>query len=196
MLFYDSGVKVKKLEVVNPTQVRVTLDIAKDCWLGEHIVAMRTRSGVSDYRSFFVGALPGVDETEPNNDFDKPQQINENVCVAGALQNEDADYYRIHAKKGQRLSVEIEGIRLGQAYFDPFVSILDKNRFELASVDDTVLAKQDGSSLWSYLRTANTQFLSARHRIAALTTATIACTLATSRAQLWPIRPAANAANN
>ncbi len=104
---------------------------------------MRTRSGVSDYRSFFVGALPNVDETEPNNDFDKPQQINQNVCVAGTLQNEDADYYRVHAKKGQRLSVEIEGIRLGQAYFDPFVSILDKNRFELASVDDTVLAKQD-----------------------------------------------------
>ena len=59
------------------------------------------------------------------------------------LQNEDADYYRIHAKKGERLSVEVEGIRLGQAYFDPFVAILDKNRFELASVDDTALAKQD-----------------------------------------------------
>ena len=66
-----------------------------------------------------------------------------NVCVAGTLQNEDADYYRIHAKKGERLSVEVEGIRLGQAYFDPFVSVLDKNRFELASVDDTALAKQD-----------------------------------------------------
>ena len=143
VLFYDSGAKVKKLEVVNPQNVRVTIDVAKDCRLGEHMAAVRTRSGISDYRSFFVGALPAVDEKEPNNDFDKPQSIDQNVCVAGTLQNEDADYYRIHANKGQRLSVEIEGIRLGQAYFDPFVSILDKNRFELASVDDTVLAKQD-----------------------------------------------------
>ena len=143
ILFYNGGVKVKKLEAVDPQNVRVTMEVAKDCRLGEHIAAVRTKSGVSDYRSFFVGALPGLDEKEPNNDFDKPQSITPNVCVAGTLQNEDADYFRIQAKKGERVSVEVEGIRLGQAYFDPFVSVLDKNRFELASVDDTALAKQD-----------------------------------------------------
>jgi hypothetical protein len=143
ILFYDSGFKIKKLEVVDPQNVKVTIDVAKDCRLGEHMATVRTKSGLSDYRSFFVGALPAVDEKEPNNDFDKPQRINMNVCVAGTLQNEDADYYRVHAKKGERLSAEIEGIRLGQAYFDPFLSILDINRFELASVDDTALGKQD-----------------------------------------------------
>jgi hypothetical protein len=143
VLFYDAGVKMKKLDVVDPQNVRVTVEVAKDCRLGEHIAAVRTKSGVSDYRSLFVGALPSLDEKEPNNDFDKPQPIRANICVAGTLQNEDADYFRIHAKKGERISVEVEGIRLGQAYFDPFVSILDKNRFELASVDDTALAKQD-----------------------------------------------------
>jgi hypothetical protein len=143
ILFYDPSVKVKKLEVVNPQNVRATIDVAKDCRLGEHMATVRTKSGISDYRSFFVGALPAIDEKEPNNDFDKPQLIKPNVCIAGTLQNEDADYYRIHAKKGERLSIELEGIRLGQAYFDPFFSILDKNRFELASVDDTILAKQD-----------------------------------------------------
>lgn len=143
VLFYDPGVTVLKVEPLNDTNVRVKIKVAADCRLGEHMATVRTRSGLSDYRSIFVGELPNVDEKEPNNEFDKPQNIPMNVCVAGTLQNEDADYYRVHAKKGERLSVEIEGIRLGQAYFDPFVSILDKNRFELASVDDTVLAKQD-----------------------------------------------------
>ena len=143
ILFYDTGVKVKKLEVIDPQNVRAMIEVAKDCRLGEHMATVRTKSGVSDYRSFFVGALPAVDEKEPNNEFEKPQTIEQNVCVAGTLQNEDADYYRIRAKKGLRLSVEVEGIRLGQAYFDPFVAILDKNRFELASVDDTALSKQD-----------------------------------------------------
>jgi hypothetical protein len=143
VLFYDPGVTVKKLEVVDPQNVKVTIDVAKDCRLGEHLATLRTATGLSDYRSFFVGALPGVDEKEPNNGFDQPQPIEQNVCVAGTLQNEDADYYRIHAKKGERLNVEVEGIRLGQAYFDPFVAVLDKNRFELASVDDTILARQD-----------------------------------------------------
>lgn len=143
VLLYDSGVAVKKVEVVDPQNVRVTLEVAADCRLGEHLAQLRTRSGISDYRSFFVGALPSVEEKEPNSSFDEPQSIEPNVCVAGVLQNEDADYYRVRCIKGQRLSVEVEGIRLGQAYFDPYLAILDKNRFELAAVDDTVLAKQD-----------------------------------------------------
>jgi hypothetical protein len=144
VLLYGAGITVKKVEVIDPQNVRVTVDVSANCRLGEHIAQLRTKSGISDYRSFFVGALPVADEKEPNNLFEQPQPIDLNVCVAGVLQNEDADYYRIQAKKGQRISVEVEGIRLGQAYFDPYLAILDKNRFELATVDDTVLAKQDG----------------------------------------------------
>ena len=70
ILFYDGGVKVKKLEAVDPQNVKATVEVTKDCRLGEHIAAVRTKSGISDYRSFFVGALPKLDEKEPNNDFD------------------------------------------------------------------------------------------------------------------------------
>ncbi len=143
LMFYEPGITAKKVEVVDPQNVKVTIEVAPDCRLGEHTLQLRTRSGVSDYRSLFVGSLPGVDEKEPNNSFDQPQPIELNVCVAGVLQNEDADYYRIKAKKDQRLSVEVEGMRLGQAFFDPFIAILDKNRFELGAVDDTVSARQD-----------------------------------------------------
>jgi hypothetical protein len=143
VLLYSDGVTVKKIEVVDPQNVRVTVEVAADCRLGEHLAQLRTRSGISDYRSFFVGALPQLEEKESNSSFNEPQPIEANVCVTGVLQNEDADYYRIRAAKGHRLSVEVEGIRLGQAFFDPFLAILDKNRFELTSVDDTVLAKQD-----------------------------------------------------
>jgi hypothetical protein len=142
-LLYQDGVTVKKLEPVDAKNVRLTVEVAPDCRLGEHIIQLRTRSGISDYRPFFVGALPSLDEKEPNSSFDEPQPVDMNVCVAGVLQNEDADYFQFHATKGQRISVEVEGIRLGQAFFDPFLAILDENRFELASVDDTVLAKQD-----------------------------------------------------
>lgn len=144
VLFYDPGVTVNKIENVDPQNVRVTVSVADDCRLGEHLAQLRTRTGISDYRSFFVGALPAVEEQEPNSEFDSPQRIEKNVTVAGVLQNEDADYYRIRCKKGERISVEVEGIRLGQAFFDPFLSIADSKRFELSSCDDTALAKQDG----------------------------------------------------
>lgn len=144
VLVYDSGATVKKVESVDAQNVRVTIDVAPDCPLGEHLAQLRTRTGISDFRSFSVGTLPSVDEKEPNNSADQPQPLELNVCVAGTLQLEDSDCYRVSAKKGERLSVEIEGIRLGQAFFDPILTVLDKNRVELAVVDDTVTGKQDG----------------------------------------------------
>ncbi|MFK7850265.1 MAG: PPC domain-containing protein [Akkermansiaceae bacterium] len=65
------------------------------------------------------------------------------MTIAGIFQNEDVDYYAIEAKKGERLTVEIEGMRLGNAFFDPYVAILNKDRFELVTSDDTALLLQD-----------------------------------------------------
>ncbi len=97
-------------------------------------------------RTFSVGVLPETDEKEPNNDFEAPQSIPINVVVNGVAQNEDVDYYVIEAKKGERISAEVEGIRLGITLFDPYVAIMDNKRFELASSDDTALVWQDASA--------------------------------------------------
>jgi len=59
---YYPGVTIKKLEVVNDAQVKVTFAIAPDCRLGEHVFRLRTASGISDARTFWVGALPSVEE--------------------------------------------------------------------------------------------------------------------------------------
>ena len=59
------------------------------------------------------------------------------MTVAGCVKNEDVDFYAVDLKKGQRLTVEVEGMRLGTTLFDPYIAILDTNRFELAAVDDT-----------------------------------------------------------
>ena len=57
--------------------------------------------------------------------------------------NEDVDYFAVEAKKGQRLSAEVEGLRLGETFFDPYLAIMDTNRFVLAAADDTPLLRQD-----------------------------------------------------
>ena len=80
-----------------------------DCRLGEHAFRVRTATGICELRTFWVGALPVVDEKEPNSDFDKPQPIALNVTVHGVVENEDVDYFVVECKKGQRLSVEVEG---------------------------------------------------------------------------------------
>lgn len=117
--------------------------ISPDCPFGEHAIRVRTATGMSTMRTLWVGPYPQVDEVEPNSDFDAPQKVDMNVTVAGVIENEDVDHYLVEAKKGQRLSVEIEGIRLGEKMFDPYVAILDAGRFELSASDDTALLLQD-----------------------------------------------------
>src|SRR5262249_39683743 len=108
VLFYSPGFSVAKLEGVNDAQVKATVKIAPDGPPGEHALRLRTKSGVSELRTFWVGALPAVKEKEPNSDFASPQKIPLNVTVEGVVDNEDVDYYAVELKKGQRLAVEIE----------------------------------------------------------------------------------------
>jgi hypothetical protein len=140
---YYPGISVGKLEVVNDATVKVTVKIAPDCRLGEHCFRLRCNSGISEMRTFWVGALPCIDEKEPNNDFAAPQKIPLNCTVHGIADNEDVDYYAVEVKKGQRLSAEIEGMRLGGTLFDPYIAIFDSKRFELATCDDAALLGQD-----------------------------------------------------
>ncbi len=143
ILFYDpAGFEVKKLEPV-AGNVKVTVNVKPTCRLGEHVAQVRTKSGVSEFKTFWVGPFGPTAEKEPNSDFAAPQAIPLNTTVVGSIGNEDVDYYVVEAKKGQRISAEIEAIRLGTALFDAYVAILNSKRFELSSADDSPLIFQD-----------------------------------------------------
>ncbi len=144
LIFYSPGISLKSVEKVEKGKVQATLTVAPDVPLGNHMLRIRTKTGISKLRQIFVGPYPNVAEVEPNNDFDAPQPLTFNQTVEGTVTSEDVDYFKISAKKGQRISLEIEGMRLGYIAFDPFVGLMNKERFELASSDDTVLHRQDG----------------------------------------------------
>lgn len=143
ILLYSPGITVTKLEVVKPDQVKVHIQIAKEAAIGEHQLRVRAASGISELRTFYVGPFPIIESKKPNNDFAQPQKIDLNVTVAGVIENEQVNYFAVEGKKGQRITAEVHGMRLGAVLFDPYVAILDTKRFELAVSDDTALAMQD-----------------------------------------------------
>lgn len=144
VLFYEPGIAVTKLEAVNTNTVKATLKVAADCQLGAHRLRIRTATGISDLRHVMVGNLPSVAEVEPNSDFATPQAVPMNSTVMGVADNEDVDYFVVEAKKGDRITAEVEAIRLGISLFDVYVAILNSARFELAASDDNALIWQDG----------------------------------------------------
>ncbi|MHB8900520.1 MAG: pre-peptidase C-terminal domain-containing protein [Thermoguttaceae bacterium] len=145
LLLNEPGIEVKDLKPVKDNQVQLRLALAADCPLGPHGIRLRTATGISNLLTFSVGALPEVAEVEPNGDFAAPQAIALDNTVNGVIENEDVDYFVVEAKKGERISVEVEGLRLGETFFDPCVAILAPNRFVLAAADDTPQVRQDAA---------------------------------------------------
>ena len=143
LLFYSPGIEVVELKAESDTVVQAKLRVLPSCRLGIHAVRLRAATGISNLRTFTVGPLPEVAEQEPNSDFESPQTVPLGCTVSGIVQNEDVDYYVVEAKKGERITAELEGIRLGYTFFDPYLAILNADRFELARSDDEALLRQD-----------------------------------------------------
>jgi len=143
LMFYSPGFKVAELKAEKDNLVKAKVAIAPECRIGIHAVRLRTATGVSNLRTFTIGALPDVPEKEPNTDFAAPQSVPSGSTVSGVIQSEDVDHFAVEAKKGERIVAELEGIRLGYTFFDPYLAILNSERFELARSDDAALLRQD-----------------------------------------------------
>ena len=156
LLLYHPGITVKSLtKGKDPKRAHALLVISPDCPLGEHPVRLRCQSGITYMRTFWVGQFPTVMEKyetikdrrrDLNDTFATPQKVDLNVTIQGVADKEDADYYQVQCQKGQRLSIEVEAMRLGRVMFDPYIAILDRNRFELAVNDDSPLLKRDATA--------------------------------------------------
>jgi hypothetical protein len=140
---YSPGIEVRSITVVDDKHVTAKIFIQPDAPLGEHNMRLRTTGGVSYLRSFYVGQFPTVNEIEPNNKPEQAQRIELNTTVQGVVTYEDVDYYVCSLKKGQRLSAEVEAMRLGRIMFDASLAIVDSKGFEIASCDDCPLLRND-----------------------------------------------------
>jgi len=135
---------VRAITPVDDNTIKATIFVPDDYPLGEQLLQIRCKSGISDFRSVRIGALPVADEKEPNGSLQEAQALDLNVTIQGVVENEDVDLYAVKLAKGQRLGVDVEALRLGSYLFDPAVSILDAKRFEVATADDSPVAQQDG----------------------------------------------------
>lgn len=143
IVLYDPGIAISEITKSEAEAVVAKLAIAPDAPLGEHSLRVRTADGLTELRSFWVGQFPTVLEAEPNETFDTAQRVELNTTIQGVARNEDDDYYVCTLKKGDRLSVEVEAMRLGRVFFDAYVAIVGPNQFELASCDDAPLLRND-----------------------------------------------------
>ena len=165
ILFYSPGIAVTGLEAAD-NAVKTKLAIAADCRLGQHAMRVRTASGTSELRTFYVGASARDQRSGTEHRFCPAAEDRRSTRRSTASSRTKMSIFSvIEAKKGERITAEIEGIRLGYSFFDPYVAILDKQRFELATFGRcgrwcgkmacaAVVAPEDGSYVIQVRETA------------------------------------------
>ena len=156
ILFYDEGIKgVAITPGAKPDEeVKARFVIAPDAAVGEHVLRVRTPTGLSEAVTFWVSKFPTVMETETkpgdNDTLAKAQPVPLNCTVEGQIlqgPDMDKDYYWTRFNAGERISVEVESVRLGTLHYggenDLAVRVLDDQGKELGRNDDSALFVQD-----------------------------------------------------
>jgi len=144
LLHGEDGIVVKAIEPIDANSFKAIIHVPEACPAGEQLMQVRTRSGITEYRSLWIGSLPIVDEKEPNSAPGEPQMVSLGTTVHGIVESEDLDHFGVELTEGARLSVEVEGLRLGSHRFDPYLAIFDPAGKEIAAVDDSPTVMQDG----------------------------------------------------
>jgi hypothetical protein len=119
------------------------VELKADAAIGTYPVRVQTPDGLSNILLFTVGAFPEVTEEESkpesrehsNDSIETAERMDPPVTVNGTLNGPDRDYYRIHARQGERLVLEVEARRAGSA-IDPVLRIVDASGKQVARSED------------------------------------------------------------
>ncbi|HEY2157108.1 MAG TPA: pre-peptidase C-terminal domain-containing protein, partial [Isosphaeraceae bacterium] len=143
VVFYGTGLECSKLVAASENEVRATLRASADCPIGPHPFRVRTPGGLSELKVVHVSPLPVVAEVETNDAPRSAQAIAPNTTVAGVIDSGDVDVFAVALRKGDRLSAEVQAVRLGGEMTDAILTILGPRGEALATADDGPITRQD-----------------------------------------------------
>jgi hypothetical protein len=143
LLFYGTGLTCLKLEAQSDNELRATLDASAGCRLGTHPFRVRTPGGLSELKVVHVTRFPVVAEVEPNDDRKGAQAVPLNTTIAGVIDSGDVDSVSVTLEKGQRLSAEVQAVRLGGEMTDTQLAVFGPDGRPVALADDTPATRQD-----------------------------------------------------
>jgi Bacterial pre-peptidase C-terminal domain len=143
LLWYEPGLDCREIKAISDNEVRLTLLASSECRLGAHAFRVCTPGGLSGLKVVNVGRFSVTGEVEPNDDIKSARNIPLNTTVAGVVDSGDVDIVTVALKRNQRLSAEVQAIRLGGEMTDTVLTVFGPDGKVLATVDDTSATRQD-----------------------------------------------------
>ena len=145
LLFDQPGIECVSVSEVAAGKFKAKLKVAADARLGEYAFRAVTNSGLGDVKLFFVTPYPVQKEADedPKEPY-KVQPAKLGTTFYGTAPGEDQDHFEVEAKKGQRISAEVVGVRIAtQSFLDGHLAITTADGKILAEQDDGVFTRQD-----------------------------------------------------
>lgn len=119
------------------TKLTARVEVPKDAF-GQYEIRVATKAGLTNARPISVDDFPEVKEADGNRVKSTPQTVPNPCVVVGQADAEASDFYRVPAKAGEPLTLEVFGRRLG-SLLDPVILVHDEKGREMAGLyaDDT-----------------------------------------------------------
>ena len=152
VICHEPGVRVTLSGTAEPWpqdktkwQLRATLDVPATMPPGNIHLRVRTRSGISNPRSLHLNRLPILAEADAEKPRDRshPQPIPLETTLWGHLPKYETDWYSLTLAKGQRVSLELLGLRISPTYIDATLRLFSPDGKLLREADTSPLAYHD-----------------------------------------------------
>ena len=119
------------------TKLTARVEVPKDAF-GQYELRVATKAGLTNARPISVDDFPEVKGADGNRVKSTPQKVLNPCVVVGQADAEASDFYRVPARAGEPLTLEVFGRRLG-SLLDPVILIHDAQGREMAGLyaDDT-----------------------------------------------------------
>jgi hypothetical protein len=163
-------ISVAGLNLGGATSLKVQPTASNDGWTTMPLDAVGDKLRPVNEVRIAVGSEPEIAEQEPNDNLAHAQTISLPVAINGRIDSgnqhgdsPDQDYFRFHANKGQKLSIDIAAARLGSP-FDSVIEILDAHgnaipRATIRCLHETTTTLADRDSRTSGIRLLSTSGL-------------------------------------
>jgi hypothetical protein len=141
LLMYEPDVTCVRIEPAGETEARVTLRADAGAAPGPRPFRVRTPGGLSELKVVHVNRFTVV--AEAGADAPAVQNVALNTTVAGVIDAGETDRVAVTVKARQRLSAEVQAVRLGGEMTDTVLTLRGPDGRVLAEVDDTPATHQD-----------------------------------------------------
>ncbi len=143
LLFYSPHLKCTKLQAKSEYEVVATVVAESNCRLGNEPFRLLAKDGFSELRTLRISPFPTLFEQRAEEKAE-PMAIGAlNVALCGVLESGEYDRYSLSMKAGEKITVEVDAVRLGGELLDTVLSILGPNGELIARADDNSLFQQD-----------------------------------------------------